>query len=210
MALAREEPPAPSVLVQTIRGKNFYLCSGALISPDQVLSTAHCLDHADKIRISTDPRLTPSTRWVDAATWKTHPSYTGNNFNGYDLGSITLKDRVQFRIFFSPTARVPAQIQSRILKRSGFGFRNGGNSRAEFVESGEKLEFAPHYVQCRDDSAVLGDSGAPVFFRQGRRLLLIGLHTGRKQNESGQLENYSNTVLLTLETIDWIKKKAAR
>lgn len=196
----------PAVLVQTVRGKINFICSGALITPTLVITTAHCIEKADRVLVTTAQKLEGSSPMVEALTWKMHPTYSGNNFNGVDLGVIHLKSPVQLKHYFNPEVMAYAQLKKQDFYRVGYGIRNQINQKQLFIEKGEKTEIQDHYLQTYDENALLGDSGGPVLVKQGSQFILIGIHSGRKQDPSGKLENYSNTLVWNPEIIQWMKK----
>ncbi len=192
-------------MIKTVRGKINFICSGALLSSTLAITTAHCIENADQVWITNAPKLETTTPMIQSADYKTHPSYTGNNFKGYDLGVVHLKKGIKLGKYFKPEPLSIEALKKLTLKREGYGLRQNKNQRQVFSEPNEKVEFAEHYLQTYDENGLLGDSGGPVYFVRKNNLILVGLHTGRKQGADGKLENYSNTLVMTDELAKWIQ-----
>ena len=200
-----------AVLLRVKKQNTHFICSGALIQNNIVVTAAHCLDGASEVQVTNDPILQKAgNHFVMTTEWKMHPGYTGNNLTGIDLAVIKLKSPIEIKIYFTPTP-MPAkkQLGKIDFQRIGFGIRDGINKRNLFSENSIKYSIGSHYIQAYDENGLVGDSGGPVFLtydQQANSLALIGVHSGRKQDAKGALENYSNTLALNDELVGWIQK----
>jgi hypothetical protein len=93
-------------------------CSGALITPDTILTAGHCTDawtelkaagDLDSIQVTFDPQASVDEDWIpsggtwySASSWKTYPTYDGDAWPlTYDYGLLYLDE---------PVAITPAQL----------------------------------------------------------------------------------------------------
>jgi hypothetical protein len=102
-------------------------CSGALISPDTVLTAGHCTDFwdqlkasgdLDSIQVSFDPQASvdadwnPSGgTWYSASSWQTYPAYDGDAWPlTYDYGLLHLDAPVSIAPAHLPAANALSSI----------------------------------------------------------------------------------------------------
>lgn len=176
--------------------------SGVLLSPTVVLTAAHCLEDLTQAWVTTSPDMATGRKW-QAARWLLHPGYRGNIPGGStDLGLIFLMEPVTdlphaFPVFALFRPGLP-------FERIGYGLREGHNVRTH-VNSSLNSPLSRHYVLVDDEHGFPGDSGGPVFQREGDDLFLVGVHTGRKMGEGSELLDHSYVQLLYKEELDWIR-----
>jgi secreted trypsin-like serine protease len=97
--------PAVVLIVMDVGGSPAFRCSGTLIAPKLVLTAGHCTGEPGEfsgMRVFTEsdvqngdnnyPFSGPNT--VDAASWQSHPLFTGSQFFLHDVGVIKLKKSV--------------------------------------------------------------------------------------------------------------------
>jgi V8-like Glu-specific endopeptidase len=171
-----------SVLLRVQRSKKSKIgntiCTGVVVAPKRVITTAHCVDEAENIGVVFDPENGPLAKKVMnvlSKKIKKHPKYDRRrSLYEFDLARIELPADAPIELRW--IRRVPEKIElnkNQELKRIGVGLRNSQNLRAYTdprfiaVTRGSVLETSDLY-------SYLGDSGGPIY-TEG--FVLIGVHS---------------------------------
>ncbi len=175
------------------------VCSGVLLSPQVVLTAAHCLVGLKSARVSTAELLDTHALWVKGARAQIHPGYVGNQPGfSVDVGLLFLEQPILGVRY----ARQGLFEMSLPCERIGYGGRGGKNIRTWLTSFPQKLQGS--YLRVQDAYGVLGDSGGPVYQLFPDGLKLIGVHTGREYGYVGSLRDVSFVQLLDATVWSWI------
>jgi V8-like Glu-specific endopeptidase len=196
-----------SVVMRVKKYGAYYICSGSLIQNNVVVTAGHCVDGAEAIQVTNGTNLDAQNKFVDASGWKTHPSYNGT-LDGVDMGVIKLSAPIEAPEYYQPRALSDNDLKKTNPERVGYGGRDDTNER-NLVQEHSAVKINALYFQAYDENGVEGDSGGPVFTRDQNSLALIGVHSGRKY-EDGALANFSNTLAMTSDLINWIHSTTAQ
>jgi secreted trypsin-like serine protease len=154
--------PAVVLIIMDVAGEPAFRCSGTLIAPKVVLTAGHCAGERGEfsgMRIFTESDVQngnnnypfPGPNTIEAASWKSHPLYTGNAFFLHDVGVIVLKKGVELPA--AAYGRLPSANQLDALSPSndtrftsvGYGLQR---INPVFVEAQRVRMYAePHLVQ---------------------------------------------------------------
>jgi len=182
---------------------NFF-CTGALIQANVILTAAHCLKNADSVSVSLGEVITFRRRDTILSTkFLSHPDYESSN-HVTDFGLIFLPFNVQSTLAFPMLTSFSSRLPTDYI-RFGYGGRNSENRRFR-AEMDFEFKNSAGFVLSTDPTGVPGDSGGPVYVESGKKLLLIGLHTGREEDpETHQLKDRSFMTPLNPSVIQWIQ-----
>lgn len=211
--------------VVTIIGSRGNFCSGAVIAPNLVLSAAHCIKPgADYKIVLYDAQRTPQVR--DVRRVATHPSFSERGIAAHRAGAdVALLQLVEPL----PASKSPAVLGTPLepiapgqsFRVAGIGVtapgdgKSGGTARTAALVSTSK----PGRLQIRlvDPAAsnarpglgaCTGDSGAPVFQRQGGDAVIVGVVSwSTAANNAAGCGGLTGVTPLTLYR-DWIVQTA--
>jgi secreted trypsin-like serine protease len=174
----------------TIVGSRGNFCTGAYIARDLVLTAAHCvLPGADYKLVAYDAQRQPSLR--DTSRIERHPQFNLDNYNKArvtaDVALIKLPAPANVTPVPLSGERLNVQAGDRFIV-SGLGVtargdgKSGGTLRqATLVATGKpgNLQIRLMDASTKNERAGLGactgDSGAPVFQKNGGRFVVIGV-----------------------------------
>jgi V8-like Glu-specific endopeptidase len=190
-----------TVGIEVFKTSSKSVCSGVLLTPNLVLTAAHCLEDIQSARVTIHSEISPASLWYKATNFISHPDYIGNlPGESIDIGLILLEGPIY-------TESLPRRANYRfnvVCERIGYGARKGKNLRT--WQDSFPREITGTSLMVKDEYGQLGDSGGPVYQRQDDILKLIGVHTGRQLKDDGSVRDVSYVQLLTDEVWFWILK----
>jgi len=165
------------------------ICGGSLVSPNAILTVAHCVDEADEedIHIILGQGFYPVATAMKIASGgiHIHPEYNPNkNRNGYDLAIVILNNKVPDK--FRPISFLPKE--ANILDETCF-IGGYGDMRNFDLFSTKLMMVAANIYQVKErtyasmtfSSSVgtcVGDSGSPSLVRHNDQFYLSGVVFG--------------------------------
>jgi secreted trypsin-like serine protease len=165
------------------------ICTGVVVSPALILTTAHCVSDATEVQITFDVENGTKAKHVQNAkpgSWVVHPLYDPKK-------SLFLNDLARIRLG-KPAPLPRASIRAipgtldfssgTKIKRIGVGLRNGINSRnftdPKFLSIQNKLT-----LETEDAFSASGDSGGPIY---SPAFELIAIHSTRDDRDHKEAE----------------------
>lgn len=188
------------------------VCSGVLISPEVVLTAAHCLTDLVSVRVINNYQITRLEfrgirgRKFWGTHWVQHPQYNGVESGSVDVGLIFMNRKFNTRLEYNELSQdIFSEIgSSDTLYRVGFGKRGSSNIRNVFQVSYKRV--FGDYLVVNDTNGMGGDSGGPLYSHVNGALKVIGIHCGRMVDDYGNPMGESYLQLLTPAIQDWINQ----
>lgn len=175
-----------SLLVEVTRPSGVFTCTGVAVSNQIVVTAAHCLEGEIKqVRVFTQKMYDPELPSLEIKNFKVHPDYnsTTSRYKS-DLGKIHLKQRLPSYINIHPVYE-GVTVTGDIL-RFGFGGRNDRNIRTVVTPQFRKINLEESVLELDDKYSRSGDSGGPIFMRNGKEITLLAIHSTFSYGPEGE------------------------
>jgi MYXO-CTERM domain-containing protein len=176
------------------------LCTGTLISPDTVLTAAHCVDFqqlgaGSQAQVTADTvvvfdsndlfRQIPGAFAVEAADTRPKPEYQPNLFGDDDVGIVKLATPVNDRLPIAIDADPARNLVGENVIQMGYGVADDGGAGVEFTLFAKEIASCGFiggsnadllcYDQTDGSGKCNGDSGGPSFFCVGNVPTVVGV-----------------------------------
>ena len=184
------------VLLKNLPDGKTGLCTGTMLSPNKVLTAAHCLDGASSIDILFGT-TTGKFAYVTASSWNAHPGFSRDAYAN-DVGIV--HSPVSLSVPNLPILASSAPKNGDKVSIFGYGITASGGSvdgqlRAGAmtiagVETGKIFA----YFDASSSNTCSGDSGGPMLLQVGSQQSLVGTTSyGSSTNCAvGELSGFMN------------------
>jgi transmembrane serine protease 9 len=190
--------PVVAILKNTPDGKTGF-CSGTMLSPNKVLTAAHCVDGAASIDILFSV-TTDKFVYVTASSWNKHPEFTG--FSGSDIRNdvAIIHSPVSLPVPNLPILTSSAPKIGDKVSIFGYGATSGGAAIdgklrvGSMVVGGIDTHKIYAYFDASTSNTCSGDSGGPMLLQVNGQQTIIGTTSyGSSTNCSvGELSAFMN------------------
>ena len=189
-----------SLLLEVTRPNGVFTCTGVALSNKTIVTAAHCLEgDVKKVRVFTQSNYDPKQKSLAIKEYKIHPNYNSKDSRfKSDLAKIQMKENLPSFIKQHPIFR--GTIITGSLYRFGFGERNKKNLRTVITPTFRNLNLADGIIELNDEFSRSGDSGGPIFLKNGNEITVLAVHSTFSHGPQG---NYSLNPLLG-SYVDWI------
>lgn len=187
--------PVVIILKNTPDGRTG-LCTGTMLSPNKVLTAAHCLDGAASVDILFGT-TTDKFAFVTASSWNMHPTFSRTGFTD-DVGIVHSPVSLpvpNLPILASTAPKIGDKVSIFGYGASSGGAEIDGKLRAGSmtiggVDSGKIYA----YFDAGSSNTCSGDSGGPMLLQVGNQQSIIGTTSyGSTVNCAvGELSGFSN------------------
>ena len=187
-----------SILLEITRHNEVYTCSAVAITRNVLLTAAHCVQGLTSARAMLEASYDPhSEQAIAFKDYHIHPGYNAkkSNFND-DIAIVILEHNL-------PEHKNLAVIDWHLdtksilaIERIGFGGRDDCNTRT-WTNPSELTFYSSKAITLKDENAVIGDSGGPVFAKTLKGLRLIGIHStleGKNKTYSCYVASYKKWI----------------
>jgi secreted trypsin-like serine protease len=187
--------PVVAILKNTPDGKTG-LCTGTMLSPNKVLTAAHCLDGAASIDILFGVTA-DKFAYVTASSWNIHPTFSRAGFVD-DVGIV--HSPVSLPVPNLPILTSSAPKIGDKVSIFGYGAASGGADidgklrAGAMTIGGVDVSRIYAYFDASSSNTCSGDSGGPMLLQVGGQQTIVGTTSyGSSLNCSvGELSGFSN------------------
>lgn len=176
-----------SVLIEVKRGEDVFTSSAVVIARNALLTCAHSVDQIEGGRVFWDAQYRPhSKKFVKFKRVVVHPGYDPRKSNyENDLAVVILKNNLPSRTRPTKIWDHPELLsEGAQAHRIGFGARSGANIRTWTNPEIMRYEKSSKSFVLRDCHGRIGDSGGPLFIKDGAAYKLFALHSTKEGEDT--------------------------
>lgn len=175
-----------SLLIEVTRTKGVFTCTGVAVTPNIIVTAAHCLDgDVKKVRLFTGSAYNPKDPSFEVKEFKVHENYQPKT-SAYrnDIARITLKENLPASVKIYPIHEDKYVLGD--LYRFGFGARNKKNIRTVITPKFRRVNIAEEVVELDDTFSRSGDSGGPIYVDNGKEIKVLAIHSTFSHGPQGR------------------------
>jgi hypothetical protein len=189
-----------SLVIEVRRPNGVFTCTGVAVSSKVIVTAGHCLEGSVlSVRVFTGARYNTADPTLEVKDYRVHPDYNPRTSRYFcDLAKINLRNKIPRSIRIHPIY-LGSKLSGEIY-RFGFGERSGRTVRTVITPTLKNMNAADEVLELYDDFSRSGDSGGPVFLRNGEDVQVIAIHSTFSYGPAG---NFSLNPLLRTH-ISWI------
>ncbi len=175
-----------SLLIEVTRPNGVFTCTGVAVSSQIIVTAAHCLEGDIKgVRVFTQEKYDPKQTSLAIKSFKIHPDYKpkASRYKD-DIAKIMMAEKIPAFVHLLPIFE--GNMVSGQLYRFGFGERDHKNVRTVVTPKFRKMNLAEKVLEVDDKFSRSGDSGGPIFMKDGQNISLLAIHSTFSHGPEGE------------------------
>lgn len=198
---------SPVVQLAVLQGGNTYTCSGVMLTPNRVLTAAHCLPAGTSAVAATVWDGNGGSQLLSAQSWAVHPQYLESYSSLVnDAAVITLNGAM-------PNPTMPLLVSQRSKKGDEVFFAGWGLPSGDLAVGFAKLTKVTDWqlelsFRGQLSNSCAGDSGGPVYRSVGGRMGVVGLTSTGTTRACGAADDSLFTNTQTDNVLGFIRSQA--
>ena len=188
------QSPVVRIVMVDSSGKEGF-CTGTMITPEAVLTAAHCITLTNPVRVVIaygEPLA--SAILVDASDWYVHPAFHVDA-SGVEADVAVVRLQRQVPLPTLPILTSQGVTENELVSIFGYGQDENGDFDAEQLKSGDMrvTQVTTLYVQAdyegEGSNTCLGDSGGPLVKSVNNQPGLVGVTSSGTSQDCGVGDN---------------------